>query len=125
MDIVAYVAEKLGIDQATAKGAVGLILKFAKEKLGGERFAQLSQYLPAADELASAAPESGGMAGAIGGLASKFLGGDAGNLADMAGGLSKLGMGAGDVKPLAESVLSYFQENGQTEAASLLQEAVK
>jgi hypothetical protein len=61
----------------------------------------------------------------LSGLASKFGGGGAGNLADMAGGLSKLGMGAGDIKPLGESIVSFFQENGQSEAVSLLKDVVK
>jgi hypothetical protein len=125
MDIVAFVAEKMGIDQEKAKGAVGLVMKFARDRLGDERFAQLSQYLPAAAELAEGAPEAGGITGALGGLASKFMGGGAGQMADLAGGMSKLGMDAGDIKPLGESVLSFFQENGQTDAVSLLKDVVK
>lgn len=125
MDIVAFVSQRLGIEPAQAKGAVGLLLGVAKSKLGDERFAQLAQYVPGADDLMAAAPQAGGLAGALGGIASALGGGGAGKLADLAGGLSKLGLNVGDAKGLVESVLAYFQENGKGEAAEIVQEALE
>jgi len=43
-------------------------------------------------------------------------------LADLAGGLSKLGLKADDLQGLVASVVAYFQENGKPEAAAIVKE---
>jgi hypothetical protein len=125
MDIVAFVAQRLGIEQSQAKGAIGLLLNLAKSKLGEERFSQLAQYVPGAEQLIAAAPQSGGLAGALGGMASALGGEKAGKLADLAGGLSKVGLKADDLGGLVSAVTAYCQENGKTEAASMLQDVLQ
>ena len=125
MDIVGFVAERLGIEPSQAKCALGLLLNFAKSRLGDERFAQLIQYVPGADDLMPAAPEKGGLTGALGGIASALGGESAGSMADLAGGLSKAGLKADDMGSLVSAVTSFFQESGQEDAVSLVQEAMK
>jgi hypothetical protein len=126
VDIVKFVAEKLGIEESQARGALGLLLKLAKSKLGDEKFAQLVQFVPGSDEIIAAAPDtSGGIMGAIGGLASAVGAGDsAGQLAEMSGGLSKLGLKTEDAPGLIQAVGDFFGQSGNEEAQALIQEAV-
>lgn len=125
MDIVKFVADKLGIEQSQARGALGLLLKLAQSRLGDEKFGQLCQFVPGAEEIMAAAPDTGGgIMGAIGGLASAMGAGDSvGQMAEMSGGLSKLGLKPGDAGGLIQAVGDFFRQSGNEEAQSLIQEA--
>jgi hypothetical protein len=56
-----------------AKGGAGLLFQLAQDQLQGDQFAQVAQYIPGIGDMMSAAPKAGGMAGALGGLASAMV----------------------------------------------------
>jgi hypothetical protein len=126
MELIQQLVRQLGIQEGQAKGGAGLLFKQAKERLGSDEFSQLVQKVPGAESLINDAPQSGGIMGAVGSLASKFggKGNELGNMASLAGGFSKLGLDRGMISKFIPIVLSYVQGKGGNEAMQLLQKAL-
>lgn len=115
MELIQQLTQTLGVQEDQAKGGAGLLFQMAQQKLGAEKFAQVSDCVPGMSDMLAAAPESGGgLAGAIGGLAGG-LGGQAGNLgnvAELAGGFSKLGLNPGSMGQFVPIILNFVQNQG-------------
>ncbi len=127
LELVQVLTSQLGVQEEQAKGGAGLLFELAKSKLADDQFSQISQYVPGINEMLGAAPKAGGgMAGALGGLASA-MGAPAGvgNLAAMAGGFSKLGLNAGMLNQFIPIVISYVQSKGGAGASQLLAQVLK
>ncbi len=126
MELIQQLVSQLGVQEGQAKGGAGLLFKQAKERLGSDEFSQLVQKVPGAESLINDAPQSGGIMGAVGSLASKFggKGSELGNMASLAGGFSKLGLDRGMISKFIPIVLSYVQGKGGNEAMQLLQKAL-
>jgi hypothetical protein len=75
MELVDQLVKNLGVSEEAAKGGSGLIFNMAKEKLGAGDFGKVASALPGITDLMKSAPESGGVLGGIGKLASGFGGG--------------------------------------------------
>lgn len=111
MDLINMLTGQLGIEEGQAQGAAGMVLKLAKDKLGGD-FGSLAAAIPQAEDLISQAPEAGGALGAVGGLLGR-LGGAAGSLgalAQLAGGFDKLGLDKDMVSKVVSVVMQYLQQ---------------
>jgi hypothetical protein len=126
VELIQQLVSQLGIQEGQAKGGAGLLFKQAKERLGSDEFSQLVQKVPGAESLIKDAPQSGGIMGAVGSLASKFggKGNELGNMASLTGGFSKLGLDSGMISKFIPIVLSYVQGKGGNEAMQLLQKAL-
>lgn len=111
MDIIAAVADKLGIPASAAEGAVGSLLGVIKQAAPPDAVAAIEQKVPEAAQWASAAPDAGGGASeGLGGLVGGLLGGtNAGPLAALTGSLSKLGIGPDGVGQLVPLVLQFLK----------------
>ena len=123
MELVKLLAENLNIGEDQAKGGAGLIFKLAQEKLGDGDFAQITQHVPEMASMLEAAPEDAGIAGALGGLASSLGGGKVeamGNMAQLIGGFSKLGLDEGAVTKFIPIVLSFLEGKGGSGIKDLL-----
>lgn len=123
MELLDKLVSQLGISEEQARGGTGLLLKFAKEKLGGEEFSKLSSAIPDADSLIGSAPDSesgGGILGKVGAA----MGGSAGGLASLAGGFSKLGLDPSKTQKFVSIVTDYLRQRSP-EAASALTKASK
>jgi hypothetical protein len=127
MELVDQLVKNLGVSEEAAKGGSGLIFNMAKEKLGAGDFGKIASALPGITDLMKSAPESGGVLGGIGKLASGFGGGagQLGNLASLAGGFSKLGLDSGMIGKFIPIILSFAQSKGGDVVKSLLQKALK
>ncbi len=119
--------EQLGISDEQAQGGAGLLFKMAKEKLGSGEFEQITASVPEADSLADAAPGSGLLGSALGGLASSLSGGDSnlGNLAGLVGGFTKLGLDADMLGKFVPIVLSFVKGKGGDVAQNILSKVLK
>jgi hypothetical protein len=126
VELIQQLVSQLGIQEGQAKGGAGLLFKQAKERLGSDEFSQLVQKVPGAESLIKDAPQSGGIMGVVGSLASKFggKGSELGNMASLAGGFSKLGLDRGMISKFIPIVLSYVQGKGGNDAMQLLQKAL-
>ncbi len=127
MELVEQLVKNLGVSEEAAKGGSGLIFKMAKEKLGAGDFGKVAGALPGITDLMKSAPESGGVLGGIGKLASGLGGGagQLGNLASLAGGFSKLGLDSGMIGKFIPIILAFAQSKGGDVVKSLLQKALK
>ncbi len=127
MDLIQQLVSQLGVKEHQARGGAGLLFKQAKERLGGGEFSQIARSVPGAKDLVNDAPQSGGVMGAIGGLASGLGGkaGEWGNMAALAGGFSKLGLDSGMMGKFIPVVLSHVQGTGGEGAKHLLEKALQ
>lgn len=127
MELVEQLVKNLGVSEDAAKGGSGLLFNMAKEKLGSGDFSKVASALPGIDDLMKSAPESGGMLGGIGKLASGLGGGagQLGSLASLAGGFSKLGMDSGMIAQFIPIILSFAQSKGGGVVKGLLEKALK
>ena len=126
MELIQMLTSQLGVSETQAKGGAGLLFKLAKQNLGSNDFGTITNTVPETEELISAAPESGGRSGLLGGLASSLGGsGQLGNLASLAGGFKDLNMDSGLVAQFIPIVLSFVQSKGGGLAKNLLEKALK
>jgi hypothetical protein len=114
VELIQQLVGTLGVQEEQARGGAGLVFKHAKDRLGSGQFSQIAQAVPGIESLISDAPQSGGIMGAVGGLASKFggKGAELGTMASLAGGFSKLGLDRGMIGKFIPIVLSYVQGKG-------------
>lgn len=121
MELLDELKNNLGINDEQAKGGTGLLLKLAKEKLGGD-FTEVENAIPDTDDMIKAAPESGGVGGLLksvthvfGGSAEKF-----GDMAALSGGFSKLGLDKDMVTKFIPIVMNYAQSKGGDTVKNLI-----
>jgi len=124
MELIEKLVSELGIEQKQAEGGAGLLLKLAKDKLGGDDFSKVSECIPGAEGIIGKAP-SGGLMGALGGLASNLGGGDLANLAGLAGGFKSLGLDGDMMGKLVSVVLQFVQGKGGDSVKNLLAGVLK
>jgi hypothetical protein len=127
MDLVKMLTSQLGVSDKQATGGAGLILQLAKSKLGGADFGKVASAIPDVEKLLSAAPKSGGIAGAIGGLTSSLGGGagQLGNIAALAGGFKKLDLDPGLISKFVPIILQFVQSKGGSNVKGILEKVLK
>lgn len=118
-ELIAQLVKQLGVQENQAQGGAGLLFKLAKDKLGGD-FSKVSAALPGVDALISKAPQAGGVAGMLGGLASKLGAGGVGNLASIAGALGGLKLDMATIGKFIPVILNFAQSQGGKEVVALL-----
>jgi hypothetical protein len=100
-EIIERIANAAGIDPAVAQQAVGIILAFLQKEGPAEDVAQVIQSIPGAAELAAEHSDSGG-----GGLMGMFGGG----LMALAGKLSGIGLGMGEMQTVGRELFQVARE---------------
>ena len=101
-ELINRVATAAGIDATTAEQAVGMILAFLQKEGPTEQVDKLLAAIPGAAELAAAHAGGGG-----GGLLGMFGGG---GLMGLAGQLSGLGLGMGEMQSVGREVFNVGRE---------------
>lgn len=131
MDLIATITEKLGISTDQAQGGVGMILKFLKERLGGEQYAKVEEAVPEANKLVETAeaaeeeePGGGGLMGALGGVAKSFGGDKIGGLASLVAGFSKLGLSQEQIQKFTGVFFDFLKSKGADDATAAAEEAL-
>ncbi|NEO72965.1 MAG: DUF2780 domain-containing protein [Moorea sp. SIO3H5] len=126
MELIQLLTENLGVQENQAQGGAGLIFQLAKKQLGDESFTEVAQYIPGINDLLQAAPKSGGMMGALGGLAASMGGGvgQLGTIASLVGGFDQLKMDNDMISKFIPIVLSFVQSQGGDEIKNLLAKAL-
>lgn len=119
MDIVKIVAEKTGVTEDQARGGLGLLLNLLKSQLDEATYSKVIGFIPGSAEMLAAAPEAGGIMGAIGGM----IGGDTGEMAKVAQGFSDLGIDATKIPQFMGVVADTASENGATEISDAIRTA--
>lgn len=127
MELVQMLTSQLGISNDQANGGAGLIFKLAKDTLGGAEFGQVANAVPGVEDLMASAPEGGGLASKLGGLASSLTGdaGNLGNLATLAAGFKNLDLDSGMISKFIPIVLSFVQSKGGDTVKTILQKIIQ
>ena len=127
-DIIEDLAGKSGISADLAKRGMGAVLSFVKEKVPAESFSKLTRAIPGADNMMAAADEgspedSGGVLGAVTGLAGKLFGG-AGGASALIAKLTELGFSADQLQRFIPTALAFLKgklpENVMTKITALI-----
>lgn len=105
-ELVSRVAAAAGLDAATARSAVGIILGFLRKESDAPEAEQLIASLPGAEEAIAeqAGAKSGGL---IGGLAGMMGGG---GVMGLAGQLSSAGLGMTEMQSVGKELFAFARE---------------
>jgi hypothetical protein len=124
-ELVDQLTRQLGVTGAQAEGGAAVLLKAAKDKLGGDEFNRLLGGVPGLNDLLKKAPApGGGFGGLLGGLAGA-VGGNAALIGSIMSGFGKLGLGVEDAKRFAPVMLSYLKANVSPEVAATLEKTLR
>lgn len=124
-ELIDQLTKSLGVNGAQAEGGAAVLFKAARDKLGGEEFSKLLGGVPGLTDLMKKAPASGGgLGGMLGGLASA-MGGNAGLIATVVGGFSKLGLKPDDAKKFAPVIMGYLRTKVGPDVVSRLEQTLR
>jgi hypothetical protein len=112
-DIVSELANKSGVSADLAKKGIGAVLAFLKEKIPAESFSKVVNTIPGADSLMAAASEggqeaSGGIMGAVSGIAGKLFG-SAGGATELVSKLTQSGFSADQLQRFIPRVIDFLK----------------
>ena len=113
--IIATIAEKIGVSPELASKAVGIILNLVDSSVSDDVKDRLYGFVPEAKELAAAGGEQGG--GGLMGMAGGLFGGGGGAMGAMAamGKLSEAGLDNDQIGSMGKTLLGYIGEVGDEE----------
>ena len=124
-ELVDLLMKQLKVQETQATGGAGLLLKLAKDKLGGGDWQKVAGAIGGAEQLIQSAPKVGGTASLLGGLASKVGVGKLGDLATLATGFGQLGLNKDMVAKFVPIVLSFVQSKAGQDVLALVTKALK
>ena len=102
-DLLARVTQATGLDQSTARQAIGIILAFLRKEGPATEVNQLFAAMPGAEELAG---QAGGSSGGLSGMMSAMGGG----VMALGGQLMGIGVSMGQMQPLGRELFAYGRE---------------
>jgi hypothetical protein len=120
-DLIARVAASASIDPETAGKAIGMILAFLRKEGPAAEIDELFATVPGAAEAAAAADETGGEGG---GMLSGLMGMMGGGLMGLAGRLTGLGLGMGQMQAIGREVFAYVREKAGDERVGQVAAAI-
>ena len=105
-ELVSRVAVAAGIDEATARSAVGIILGFLRKESDAPEVEQLIGALPGAEAVIAeqTGARSGGLLGGLAGM----MGG--GGIMGLAGQLSSAGLGMTEMQSVGHELFAFARE---------------
>jgi hypothetical protein len=110
-ELIKRICGAIGVDENTAKAAVGHVLAFVHKEFPEGPVAELLDKLPGAREAMETAASTPmeGLGAALGGLGD-MLGGAKGNIMGLAGKLSGIGLDMGQMQKLSHEVFAHAEE---------------
>lgn len=123
-DLIARIIENVGIDEALAKPAVGVILNLLKSVLPEDVTSGLLGAIPGAESLLEAGAEagSGGIGGMLGGAMSSLTGGNTGAITQAMSQLQGLGLDTGQAQGVAQQLLGFAKEHAPSNVSTAIEE---
>lgn len=124
-DLIDQLTQSLGISGSQAEGGAAVLFKAAKDKLGAAEFDTQLGSVPGLYDLMKKAPAAGGgLGGMLGGLVSG-IGGQAGLIATIVGGFSKLGLKADDAKKFVPVIIGFLRTKVGPDVVSKLEKTLR
>jgi hypothetical protein len=118
-ELIARIAASTGVEPDVARQATGLILAFLRKEGPQAEVEELFTSVPGASEAAAAAGDACG-----GGLLSGVAGMIGGGLMGLAGRLSELGLGMGEMQAVGKEVFAYAREKAGDERVGQVAAAI-
>jgi hypothetical protein len=103
-ELLARITTKTGLDQATARKAIAIILGYLKKEGPPSEVNRLLAAMPGAEDAIADAGQSGG--GALSGMMSSMGGG----VMALGGQLMAAGVSMGQMQPLGQELFAYGRE---------------
>ncbi len=100
-ELISQIASNVGIDEATAKKAVSIILSFLSSEGPSDKIQELISAVPGMENYISADSGSGG-----------GLGGMMGGVMAVAGELQGIGLGMGEIQGVTQETVAFAKEKG-------------
>ncbi|PVE25502.1 hypothetical protein DC522_04015 [Microvirga sp. KLBC 81] len=104
-ELIARVTQKTGLDQATARKAIGLILGYLQKEGPQNEVNQLIAALPGAQDAIDEGKAGGGDGGLMG-----MVGSMGGGVMALGGQLMGIGVSMGQMQPLGKELFAYGRE---------------
>jgi hypothetical protein len=105
-DLIARIVTNVGVDDATARGAVRIILSFLYQEGDREKVVALSERIPGSEAfIETTEDDSMGTLGGLGGM----MGGGA---MAVLGKLQGLGLGMGQIQGVTQETVDFARERG-------------
>lgn len=125
-NIIQELMKKMKIDEAQAKGGLGVLLKFCQEKLPKKDFEKITAIIGAGwQDLVKAAPDaSASVLGKLGGFASMFSE-KAGAMAGLASGFKSINIDMGKIQQFVDVTVNYLQDKGGPQVKELMSKFLK
>jgi hypothetical protein len=117
-ELIARIAAATGVEPDIARQATGQILAFLRKEGPQAEVEELFSSVPGASEAAAAAGDAGG--GVLSGVAGMIGGG----LMGLAGRLSELGLGMGEMQAIGREVFAYAREKAGDERVGQVAAAI-
>lgn len=105
-ELIQRITAATGIDESTARQAIGLILGFLKKHAPEGAIGDLINSIPGGDEAVEENAAGGGLMGALGGM----LGGGAGGMMAVAGQLQSKGLDMSQMKSVGQEIFKFGEE---------------
>lgn len=118
-ELIKNIVTKVGIDEATANSAVGIILNMFAQAAPADKMSQLTNAIPGAQDLMAAAPSSdeaaapaaaGGLLGGLGGMVAGALGGGDNPMMAALAQLQGQGLSMDQAKQVGTEVAGFARE---------------
>jgi len=125
-ELIQRVSAAVGVDEETAKAAIGHVLQFLQKELPEGPAADLIGKIPNAQELieaAAAAPTDGLGAAVLGGIGG-LIGGAKGDIMGLVGKLTAVGLDFGQMQTLSHEFFTHAEERLGKENVDKIIEAV-
>ncbi|MCH9809228.1 MAG: DUF2267 domain-containing protein [Alphaproteobacteria bacterium] len=123
-ELISRVVQNVGIDEATAKPAIGIVMQALKSVLPEGLASSLMAAMPGAESLMGEAQEAGGggLGGMLGGAMSSLGGGSAGAAMQALSQLQGLGLGTDQAKSVTQQVVGFAKEQAPPDVGAALDE---
>ena len=99
-ELIGQIASNVGIDEATAKQAVTIIMSFLNSEGPSDKVQQLVSAVPGMEDYISADTGGSGLSGMMGGVMA------------VAGQLQGLGLGMGEIQGVTQQTVAYAKDKG-------------
>ncbi len=113
-EILRQLAERTGLDPATAKNGLGAVIAYLKSHLPEGLFSQVEGAMPGAQGLADTfesekSSSGGGLLGTVAGMVGKLVGGGGADASKLLAMLGQAGLSVGQIQTFLPRVLELLQ----------------
>lgn len=125
MEVVRWIARRLGISHEQAEGGVGAVYRLVRQQLSDDEFVQVAYATPAISDLMLKSPPlpTTSASGFVAAISRRF--GGLGSLRPLRKPFAKLGLESEKIRPFVRALLEYARQQGRPDAVALLERTLQ